>query len=200
MTPPAVLVTILACLYLPVPPMMLFIHAVHRRFPRLGSRAYAAHVPVYFALVAGTAILHAQWTAFPAAWPVPVRAVGAAIIASGALLLLVTYREIDAWTAMALPQVTGRGADVLLDRGIYGRVRHPRYTTLLAGAAGNALLAGSPALFLAAGLTAALVPLLVRSEERELSARFGAAYHAYRQRVPALFPFRRPTRRLPDHP
>jgi protein-S-isoprenylcysteine O-methyltransferase Ste14 len=37
--------------------------------------------------------------------------------------------------------------------------------------------------------------VIIRLEERELRNRFGVAYTAYAQRVPALLPIRRRTRR-----
>lgn|GEM_PF-839826 len=188
MTVPPVLITVLVCLYLPVAPIMMLIHTLHARAPELGPRAYGIHVPVYIALVLAVAAAHPLWNHPVSTWPDGVRAMGGALVALSAMVLLWTYRQIDSATAMAIPQVTGRGSDRFIDHGIYARLRHPRYAVLLGGAAGNAMLVGSPALFVAAALTAFLVPILVRTEERELVNRFGATYEAYRAYVPALFP------------
>jgi protein-S-isoprenylcysteine O-methyltransferase Ste14 len=187
---PGGIVTALACLYLPVAPVMLWIHAVHRAFPRAGRPIYVVHALVYLGLVAGAAALHGVWTARAFPWPAAARVLGGIVVAGGFALLAATYREIDSWTAMAGPQVTGAGGRLLITGGIYARIRHPRYTVLLVGASGNFLLAGTPGTLAALAATAMLVPLLVAVEERELLRHFGAAYADYRAAVPALFPRR----------
>lgn len=76
--------------------------------------------------------------------------------------------------------------------GPYRLVRHPIQTgTLVALWAAPVMTAGHAVL--AAGFTA-YVLIALRYEERDLVREFGAAYEAYRRRVPALVP--RPGRRV----
>lgn len=198
MTVPDEAITAVMCLYLPVPPVMLWIHAIHARHPNLGARAYLLHAPVYIALVGATAAAHRAWTASPDNWPAAARVAGAVATVLGVAVVALTYREIDGATAMAVPQITGAGGEKLLERGIYGVVRHPRYAALAIGALAAFLLSGSTACAVAGAITIPLLFPLVRLEERELLGRFGAAYTRYRGRVPALVPRRRARSRSPS--
>ncbi len=76
----------------------------------------------------------------------------------------------------------------LVVTGIRGRLRHPYYLAhfceVLAWSIGTGLvvLYGMLVLAVITGL------IMVRTEERELEQRFGEAYRAYQQRVPAFVP------------
>lgn len=188
MDTPRAIGTVLLCLYLPVAPIMLWIHLPERYWRRLGRRSYLVHAPVYLGMVALTATLY-PWVgdgvpAIAGALRIP----GAVLVVLGFVLLALTYRHIDSWTAMAGPQLTGAPARALITGGVYGVIRHPRYLVLLLGAWGNLFMFGGFVLALAAVVTTILVPLLVRVEERELSRHFGAAWDDYAARVPALVP------------
>lgn len=76
------------------------------------------------------------------------------------------------------------------DSGVYARVRHPFLAGLMLLMAGTPLLCPTLA-------TAVMFPVLVamyrrsaREEELAALARFGPAYQAYRERVPAFWPRR----------
>ena len=64
--------------------------------------------------------------------------------------------------------------------GLYAHVRHPRYTGMFCAVAGAALLAGTPPLWIVLAVWWLFALLVIRLEEKELAARFGAAYMAYR--------------------
>jgi len=179
----------LACLYLPVPFIMLWLHGFHRWRGIAGRRWYALHAVIYGALVVATAALAAYWPA--AAWhfPLAVRVSGTVLILFGLATIAVTYRDINSWTAMAGPQTTGSERR-LITVGIYGRIRHPRYAVLILGSLGNFLMTGAPLLLAAALVTTTLTLLVIRIEERELVDHFGEAYLRYRRSVPALLPRR----------
>lgn len=74
--------------------------------------------------------------------------------------------------------------------GPYRYVRHPLMTCTLVFLWGQPVMAPTLAL-LNGGLTV-YVLLALPLEERELARQFGLAYEAYRRRVPALIPWRRP--------
>jgi protein-S-isoprenylcysteine O-methyltransferase Ste14 len=76
----------------------------------------------------------------------------------------------------------------LLQEGIYGVVRHPRYLSAGVGVVANLLLSNHAGLYM---LMLCLVPvgyLMVLMEERELIERFGEEYRQYQRRVPRMIP------------
>ena len=85
---------------------------------------------------------------------------------------------------LAPDQYPGR----LLTEGVYAHVRHPRYAQIVVAVLGWALLSNHLASYLAVLVVSAVLALVIPLEERELAARFGAEYEAYRRRVPALVP------------
>jgi protein-S-isoprenylcysteine O-methyltransferase Ste14 len=92
----------------------------------------------------------------------------------------------SAWRVLYEAQRDGR----LATTGLYARVRHPQYVGFVAVLFG--FLVQWPTI-----LTLAMFPVLVwmyarlaRIEEREVRARFGAAYDAYAAQVPRFIPRR----------
>lgn len=83
--------------------------------------------------------------------------------------------------------------ETLLIVGPYRFVRHPLMLALLVFLWGHASMPATLA-FLSAGLTI-YVLLAVPLEERDLVRTFGVEYERYRQRVPALIPYRWPAKR-----
>ncbi len=124
------------------------------------------------------------------AWPEPLslaaRILGGALIVVGGGLALAGLLRLGVDNLSALPHP--RDEAQLVERGIYGLVRHPIYGGLVAGAAGWGLLTHSlPAL----ALTAALwgwFELKARYEEAGLRAKF-AGYAAYARRVRKFWPY-----------
>ncbi len=72
--------------------------------------------------------------------------------------------------------------------GAYGLTRHPIYMGLVSAAAGVALVRARPEPLAASVALAAVLTGKARYEERLLHDRFGAAYAAYRERVPGGLP------------
>ena len=77
----------------------------------------------------------------------------------------------------------------IVDRGIYAWIRHPMYASLIFLAAGVFLkdVRAVPAVVLAVVTAAALAA--ARLDEREMTARFGAAYADYMKRTKRFIPF-----------
>jgi protein-S-isoprenylcysteine O-methyltransferase Ste14 len=124
----------------------------------------------------------------------PVRPSWFAIAAGGTLigveiyLLLRVERELGSRRLVGHAELTGTGE--MFTSGLYAHVRHPRYTGMFCAVLGAALVAGTPRLWAVAAVWWVLALGVIRLEERELAARFGAAYVVFRKRVPAFLPFR----------
>jgi protein-S-isoprenylcysteine O-methyltransferase Ste14 len=78
----------------------------------------------------------------------------------------------------------------LVQTGVYRLVRHPIYTSMLLVVAATCLIL-SPLYLLPVSMLLYVVgtEIRVRAEEALLAERFGAAFQAYRNRVPAYLPF-----------
>ena len=90
---------------------------------------------------------------------------------------------------IGVPELSGTpSAQPLLDRGVYARVRHPRYAAVLLGVCAAAFFSNYLALYLSYPACLGLLYGITRMEERELVARFGDEYVKYQRRVPRFLP------------
>jgi len=76
----------------------------------------------------------------------------------------------------------------LVTKGIYSRIRHPRYASVLLGLIGLSLIANYLGAYIATALFVPGLYAIILMEERELVARFGDAYREYCMRVPRFIP------------
>jgi protein-S-isoprenylcysteine O-methyltransferase Ste14 len=113
---------------------------------------------------------------------------GFALIAVEVYILVRVERELGSRRLVGHAELTGTGE--MFSGGLYARVRHPRYAGMFCAVLGAALLAGTPLLWIVLAFWWPFALIVIRLEERELAARFGPAYEAYRKRVPAFLPFR----------
>ena len=110
---------------------------------------------------------------------------GDAVAAAGIVLMLVAIRTIGSSIQIApAPKATA----TLRTHGVYGWLRHPIYTGIIAVVVG--LFLRQPTPLVAAATGAVLVFLVVKSrfEERLLLRRY-SSYADYRQRTWGLLPF-----------
>ncbi len=127
---------------------------------------------------------------------VPLLVVGIGLYVVAAWLDRRTRRKLRLSILFGLPELRNTGdASALLSDGIYARIRHPRYLSFLIGCTGMALMAQYLGTYVLVALCFPALLLLARVEERELVARFGSVYEAYRARVPAFLPSRQPPMR-----
>ena len=122
---------------------------------------------------------------WPAPWGGLARVAGLGLMLAGAALggvgLLGLGRNLS-------PLPHPKDDAVLIETGIYGLVRHPIYSGLIAGCLGWALVHNSLlALLLAAGVFV-FFDVKSRREERAMAARY-PAYGAYQARVRRFSPF-----------
>ncbi len=130
------------------------------------------------------------------AWPMVVRVVGTALLATGVIVLVQAFarfvREGLGTPAPVAPTET------LVVGGLYRYVRNPMYLAVLATILGQALLLGQPVLLgYAFVVWLAFASFVHFYEEPHLAERFGESYHAYRAAVPGWVPRVRP-RSAPD--
>lgn len=100
-------------------------------------------------------------------------------------------KQLDFRTLAGVPELDNAPPEedpVLLNDGIYGRMRHPRYLAALLGIAAWSMMANHGTGYAVAALVIPALWGLIRMEERELIDRFGDAYLEYRERVPAIIP------------
>ena len=117
---------------------------------------------------------------------VPEALLGIALVAADIFILRRVTRELGQMTLVGHAELT-RKMELKTD-GIYARVRHPRYTAMIAAVAGACILAGTRFAWLTGIVWLALVLTSIFLEEHELKQRFGAAYAEYAGRVPRFLP------------
>jgi protein-S-isoprenylcysteine O-methyltransferase Ste14 len=76
----------------------------------------------------------------------------------------------------------------LVTKGIYSKIRHPRYASVLLGLIGLSLIANYLGAYIATALFVPGIYAIILLEERELTERFGDGYREYRKRVPRFIP------------
>jgi len=122
-----------------------------------------------------------------------------ALFYAGLLLWVSAYfmerkirRHLDFKTLAGVPELRTPGESddppVLLDEGIYGLMRHPRYVSVFLGTLGWSMMSNYGTSY---AMTVSLIPailVLVWLEEKELEDRLGDAYLDYKARVPAFIP------------
>jgi protein-S-isoprenylcysteine O-methyltransferase Ste14 len=84
--------------------------------------------------------------------------------------------------------VTLQDEHQLVQSGIYRRIRHPLYLSLLLAAPGFALIFSSLLVWPILTVTAIFVAARIRQEDRLLASRFGIEFEKYRRRVGTLLP------------
>ena len=105
---------------------------------------------------------------------------------AGYLLLFVGIGLfIEGWRELYRAHERGQ----LATDGLYGLVRHPQYTGLFTGLFGEGVVHW-PTVFSVTLFPVIVVAyvLLARREEKQMLAKFGEQYRAYRERVPMFFP------------
>jgi protein-S-isoprenylcysteine O-methyltransferase Ste14 len=114
---------------------------------------------------------------------------GFVFYAASAWISVITKRQLKLRTFIGLQELSGaEPGDRLLQEGIYGVVRHPRYLSVIVGTAGFAMFVNYVGAYLMVLATVPALFLVTILEERELAIRFGGEYEEYRSRVPAIFP------------
>jgi protein-S-isoprenylcysteine O-methyltransferase Ste14 len=105
------------------------------------------------------------------------------------VLLLVARRQISWRILVGLPEIEPhKNKQRVLRAGIYARTRNPIYLSHWLLVLSAAALSGYAANWVNFALDCLILPLMIRSEERELLARHGQDFVDYMRRVPRFFP------------
>ena len=86
------------------------------------------------------------------------------------------------------------GRPRLIQSGPYQFVRNPIYTGILTGVAGTAIALGKVCGLVALAILYAVYSWKIHREQRLLATEFGEEYAAYCRNVPALVPYKLPSR------
>jgi protein-S-isoprenylcysteine O-methyltransferase Ste14 len=119
---------------------------------------------------------------------VPLVAASALLFGASLYMRVQVHRQVPAAVVLGFLEVSRRGPGELVTGGIYSKMRHPRYVGMWLAVAAVALFANYLSLYILALAYVPLIYLVAVLEERELSARFGAAYRQYRTHVPRFVP------------
>jgi protein-S-isoprenylcysteine O-methyltransferase Ste14 len=114
-------------------------------------------------------------------------------IAAGLSLVIVetwifwrVKKDLGARRLVGQTELSGGGE--IVHRGIYSRIRHPRYIGSFLAILGACFLAGTRAMWIVAASWLVLTRFAILLEERELRNRFGVPYSQYCRRVPRFVP------------
>jgi protein-S-isoprenylcysteine O-methyltransferase Ste14 len=184
--------------------LLLGFACVHSVLARPAARAaLARRLPAGLERAAYSLLACAQWLLLFATWrPLPAtvwqlehpaaRAVVWGLFAAGWAVVLAGFVALDGRHLFGLAQARAAARGVpepvapVVARGIYRHLRHPLYAgTVLALWAAPTMSAGH--LLLASVLTL-YVAIGCRLEDRDLLARYGEPYRAYRAAVPGFLP------------
>lgn len=167
------------------------IHPLVRFWRRIGIRlAYWVVCTLTLGIMAAMALLRGRLLAIDWGTSPALVLLGLVCLAFSGWLLRLLRRQLSVKALVGVPELEPATTGTLLDSGIYGRMRHPRYLQMTLALLGYALIANYPAAYLAWLFWLAGIYLVILLEERELADRFGNEYRAYCRRVPRFIPRR----------
>lgn len=119
----------------------------------------------------------------PALWEI---AAGLSLTIVEAWIFLRVKKDLGTLRLVGHAELSGGGE--IVHRGIYSRLRHPRYIGSFLAILGACFLAGTRAMCVVAAIWLVLMRIAIALEERELRNRFGVSYAEYCRRVPRFVP------------
>ncbi|MGB8543060.1 MAG: isoprenylcysteine carboxylmethyltransferase family protein [Candidatus Acidiferrales bacterium] len=119
----------------------------------------------------------------PTSWEI---VAGFSLIILEVCIFWLVKKDLGARALVGQTELSGGGE--IVHRGIYSRIRHPRYIGSFLAILGACFLSGTRAMWIVAAIWLALTRIAIALEERELKKRFGASYAEYCRRVPRFVP------------
>lgn len=116
-------------------------------------------------------------------------ALAAVFYAASVLVEIRTRKHLKVRILVGVPELSPeKPGGGLLTEGIYARVRHPRYISVMLGMFAFALFTNYLAMYVLALLVIPGLVWVVLVEEKELRDRFGSEHVKYCDNVPRFFP------------
>ena len=184
------LLALLVCsVYCTIPSFWLVIHPFVARWRKHGRRAYALILPIWAAFIAAAFLIlwpfrfahfYANWFAWAPA---------ACSFLLGFSIYSAAFKSFHRTQVSGLAELEpNQHRQKLITTGIRSRVRHPIYLGHLCEVLGWCIATGLIPLYKLAVFAIITGALMITLEDRELEARFGDQYRAYRRTVPAVIP------------
>jgi protein-S-isoprenylcysteine O-methyltransferase Ste14 len=171
----------------------IIFHNNIERLRRLGTRGYWV-AAFAWTITAGPLIVFRR-EVFSLRWTPPetvatiLAGIGVIAFFVGVGVLYQASHHISFRTMVGLPELKPQqNRQPLLNIGIYSKTRNPIYFAHWLVVFSTAALSNFAANWIMFALEVVALPLLIRSEERELRARYGAEFMEYMRRVPRFFP------------
>lgn len=187
------LAAIVLFLQLPIPLYWFVVHPLVKFWRRHPKAAYITGLLCSWPPVTAAIVVYRRELFRPNWPPTGAIAAGLALIVFEGWMFWRVHRDLGTSRLVGRTELSGSGE--IARRGIYARIRHPRYAGSFLAILGACFLAGTRVMWVVAGVWLLLTLTAISLEERELRARFGAAYEEYCRRVPRFFPL---LRRLRD--
>lgn len=186
-----------ALLLFPGPIFWMIIHPAIRFWRRFGIRSYWVALPVWTVNAAALLLLRERIFAERIQRNVWTWIAGAVLVALAMWIDRQVGRQFSFRRLVGIPEMEpGRNPRRIVRSGIYGHIRHPRYTACMMTFWGLAFLTGAWGIFLLAILTVVMYLMVTPIEERELRNEYGSEYDSYAQAVPRFVPRLRKTTEL----
>jgi protein-S-isoprenylcysteine O-methyltransferase Ste14 len=176
------------------PPIPIVLAAVHSSLPvwrRLGTKSYYFFVAFFLILDLLSLALVLQYKENILSlrlYDSRIALLGLFPIAAGFLAGRAAVGTLSWRTLFGVPEITAEPAAKLVTAGIYRYIRHPRYLEFALEVLGVAILSGLAANFFLFVYFFPAIFLAAYLEEKELIARFGQDYLAYKQRTGWFLP------------
>ncbi len=181
-----------AALVATLPAAVLYWYLIHpfaERWRRLGrTRTYWIVGSICLALAVGAFMLRDALLGADLGFRPLFAAIGLALYAVAAYIEYQCKKQLKFHILTGAPELSEDQPGKLLQEGIYGRIRHPRYVDIVIGIGGFALFINYFGFYLVYAATIPALFGIVLLEERELRSRFGEAYEDYSRRVPRFVP------------
>ncbi len=156
----------------------LLVHPFVRFWRRLGLvPSYVVLFGIFFAMIGAVYVLRGTLLAVEYGTNWVLVGIAGVLFAAGMVMQGLARRQLSIATFVGVPELQpSRKGGRLLQEGIYGRVRHPRYLAVMLGTVAMAPFTNYLAAYVLAAITFPWLYLIIVLEERELLDRFGGGF------------------------
>jgi protein-S-isoprenylcysteine O-methyltransferase Ste14 len=172
----------------------LIVHTNIERLRTVGPRVYLAVAAAAWIATAGPLLFFRRQVfsirlLMPGAADAGIAILGALALVASGVLFSQAMKQIPLRTMIGLPEIEPhKRKQPVLNAGIYSITRNPIYLAHWLLVFSSAALTNFAANWIMFVADCVMLPLVIRAEERELVARYGAAYQSYMRQVPRFFP------------